>query len=114
MTNKEAIDIIKNAIAEVEWEYPMDYAAAFEMAVEALAKDDSVPGNGWIRVRDRLPNDYQPVIVSDDGEPEFAIFYDHYNGYGPTFVTPDCYEEERIEGITHWMPLPEPPKEEET
>jgi hypothetical protein len=52
--------------------------------------------------------------VSDGGEPEFAIFYDHYNGYGPTFVTPDCYEEERIEGITHWMPLPEPPKEEGT
>ena len=64
----------------------------------------------WISVKDRLPNDYQPVIVSDGEETEFAIFYDLYNGYGQTFVTPDCYEEERIEGITHWMPLPEPPK----
>lgn len=66
----------------------------------------------WISVKDRLPNDYQAVIVSDGGEPEFAIFYKYYYGYGPTFVTPDCYEEEIIEGITHWMPLPEPPKEE--
>ena len=36
MTNKEAIDTIKHAIAEVEWTYPIDYAAAFDKAVEAL------------------------------------------------------------------------------
>ena len=36
MTNKEAIDIIKVARAEVEWEYPMDYAAAFDKAIKAL------------------------------------------------------------------------------
>jgi hypothetical protein len=36
MTNKEAIDIIKTTIAQVEWDYPMDYAAAFDKAVEAL------------------------------------------------------------------------------
>jgi hypothetical protein len=28
MTNQEAIDIIKTAIAQVEWDYLMDYAAA--------------------------------------------------------------------------------------
>lgn len=38
MTNQEAIDIIKNAIAQVEWDYPMDYAAAFDMAIETLEK----------------------------------------------------------------------------
>lgn len=38
MTNKEAIETIKIALAEVEWEYPMDYAAAFETAIEALEK----------------------------------------------------------------------------
>lgn len=42
MTNKEAIETIKIALAEVEWEYPMDYpmyyAAAFDMAIEALEK----------------------------------------------------------------------------
>lgn len=36
MTSQEAIDIIRMAIAQVEWDYPMDYAAAFEMAIEAL------------------------------------------------------------------------------
>lgn len=36
MTDKEAIEIIKVARAEVEWEYPMEYAAAFDRAIDAL------------------------------------------------------------------------------
>ena len=36
MTKEQAIETIKTAIAEVEWEYPMDYAAAFDMAIKAL------------------------------------------------------------------------------
>ncbi len=36
MTNKEAVQIIETAISEVEWEYPMDYAAAFDKAIKAL------------------------------------------------------------------------------
>lgn len=38
MTEKEAIKTIEAAKAEVEWNYPLDYAAAFEMAIEALEK----------------------------------------------------------------------------
>lgn len=38
MTNEEAIKEIKVAIAEIEWAYPMNYAAAFDKAVEALEK----------------------------------------------------------------------------
>lgn len=36
MTNKEAIETINIAMAEVEWDYPMDYTVAFETAVDAL------------------------------------------------------------------------------
>lgn len=39
MTNQEAIDTIKTAIAQVEWDYPMDYAAAFDMAVKVLEEE---------------------------------------------------------------------------
>ena len=35
---EEAIKTIKIAIAEVEWNYPMDYAIAFETAISALEK----------------------------------------------------------------------------
>ena len=38
MTLEEAIKTIELAKAEVEWEYPMDYAIAFEIAREALKK----------------------------------------------------------------------------
>ena len=38
MTNEEAIEIIKIAKAEVEWDYPMDYQIAFDKAIEALEK----------------------------------------------------------------------------
>ena len=38
MTAKEAIKTIQVAIAEVEWEYPLDYSVAFETAIEALEK----------------------------------------------------------------------------
>lgn len=38
MTAEETISILKIAIAEVEWNYPMDYAVAIETAIQALEK----------------------------------------------------------------------------
>lgn len=38
MKPQEAIETIKIALAEVEWEYPMDYPVAFEEAIKALEK----------------------------------------------------------------------------
>ena len=52
MKPEDAIKIIKVAIAEVEWNYPMDYTVAFEEAIKALEKQipkkpvDN-PENGW-------------------------------------------------------------------
>lgn len=36
MLSEEAIQKIKVALAEVEWTSPLDYAAAFDKAIEAL------------------------------------------------------------------------------
>ena len=33
---KETISVIKVAVAEVEWNYPLNYAIAFETAIEVL------------------------------------------------------------------------------
>ena len=38
MTPEEAITILKIAKAEVEWNYPLDYAIARDTAIEALEK----------------------------------------------------------------------------
>lgn len=43
MTPKEAIEIIKVARAEVEWNYPMEYAVAFDEAIEALEDEKRTP-----------------------------------------------------------------------
>ena len=36
MSNQEAIKILKLMLAQVEWDYPMEYAAAIDVAVAAL------------------------------------------------------------------------------
>lgn len=42
MTYKGAKGIIEIARAEVEWEYPLDYAIAFNKAADALDKCDKI------------------------------------------------------------------------
>ena len=50
MKAEEAIKTIQVAIAEVEWEYPMEYAIAFETAIEALDKQipKKLKDDGWL------------------------------------------------------------------
>jgi hypothetical protein len=53
MTNREAIDIIRAAQAEVEWNYPIDYVAAFDVAIKALERQEQTTaeieggGSSW-------------------------------------------------------------------
>lgn len=74
----------------------------------------------WISVEDRLPNPStyvlaltapgalsvgQNVIVADYIHPkkeEYGVFIMAYTPYADQYILP----------VTHWMPLPEPPKEE--
>jgi len=42
MTKEEAIEIIRMAIAKIEWEYSMNYSAAFDMAIESLSQPEIV------------------------------------------------------------------------
>ena len=64
----------------------------------------------WISVEERLPEPEQGVLVFDDCEYMNVGCYTH-DKYFPTlfeFHVNGEYEP----GITHWMPLPEQPKEE--
>lgn len=42
MNCEEAIKTIEIAKAEVEWNYPLDYQEAFDMAIEALGKQNEI------------------------------------------------------------------------
>jgi hypothetical protein len=72
MTNQDAIRIIKTAIAEVEWEYPMEYAAAFDKAIEALEQESET--GRWIK----LPY----MAIEADGTLLFAHVCSSCNGIG--------------------------------
>ena len=129
MTNQEAIDIIKTAIAQVEWDYPMDYAAAFDKAIEALEKQD-VPDTNvgeWISVKDRLPESAGLKVLvaakSDESVIQTMAVFTAFLGYGDwKWYTQDVgfmknakLHDNEIHPcwtITHWMLPPEPPKEE--
>ena len=57
----------------------------------------------WIPVREKLPENDTAVIVATDHEMVFQCLY-AYDGW-------DLWEGYPV-NITHWMPLPEPPKED--
>lgn len=38
MTNEKAIETLKVAKSEIEWEYPMDYQIALDKAIKVLGK----------------------------------------------------------------------------
>ena len=70
MTAEEAIKTIQVAIAEVEWNYPLDYSVAFETAIEALEKQipKKLKDDGWL---------YCPICGRD-------VLMDRFN------YCPDC------------------------
>ena len=69
MTNKEAIETIKIAIAEVEWNYPMDYTVAFEMAVNALEKQK------WNKTSEVKPTEEKEYLCCSiyNNRPHFTV-----------------------------------------
>ena len=66
----------------------------------------------WISVKERLPEHLTSVIVhrKDGG----IFMWEYFN----TSQTDDCWIDDSMNvysfyDVTHWMPLPEPPKEDE-
>ncbi len=60
---------------------------------------------GWISVKDRLPEDGKLVITFKNGLYELAVYEARRHGWisGSWFWS--------MATVSHWMPLPEPPKE---
>ena len=73
-----------------------------KLAIEALKKENGVTVQEWVSVDDRLPEQGEEAIcIAADGD----MMIGKYTEWGWMFP---CYFEE----ITHWMPLPQPPKGE--
>ena len=80
MDNTEAIEIIKTAIAKVEWDYPMEYAAALDKAVEALKEQEpikpTVSVDTWICSKCGHTLESQELI--DDKENPQVLIHEQY------------------------------------
>ena len=59
----------------------------------------------WISVKDQMPEQFRPVIVYRDGNKVEQGYWDG-TGYWKGYAT-------WTKHVTHWMPMPEPPKGEE-
>ena len=68
MNLKEVIRTLEIAKAEVEWNYPMDYTAAFEEAIKALMKTDKYK---WHDLRE-IPYDL-PRVINGYGESDYVL-----------------------------------------
>jgi hypothetical protein len=60
----------------------------------------------WIKCSERMPEEGVHVLISTEAEIMYIAYYLKSRG---------CWEcaffDESFVDITHWMPLPEPPKE---
>ena len=73
-----------------------------KLAIEALKKENGVTVQEWISVNDRLPEQGEEAIcIAADGD----MMIGKYTEWGWMFP---CY----FEDLTHWMPMPQPPKGE--
>ena len=127
MTRKEAIerlDLCQNVCNDCLTCASHD--EALDMAIAALREQDSNANQhvsntsnalgGWISVKERLPGDEKPVLVyygfwrkENAGT---ALRYTGTLSYFRFDPQPHWQHESTGLIVTHWMPLPEPPKEE--
>ncbi|HBJ0169735.1 TPA: DUF551 domain-containing protein [Escherichia coli] len=65
--------------------------------------------DSWISCSERMPEETGDIIVVSDGIVMSGISYSRRDGFYMAALEYD--DDEPIDGVTHWMPLPEPPQE---
>lgn len=91
----------------------LDYEDALWMAISSLreleAQEKQKPFGEWISVKDRLPETGERVLTLDKWghirDRELFRFKSGFICFRPDGLVP-------VKDITHWMPMPEPQKEE--
>jgi hypothetical protein len=65
----------------------------------------------WINVKDRLPAHGQIVILFEDKVDNWEMWFGNYSTYSKEFLYFYGNGNKNDREFTHWMPLPQPPKE---
>ena len=104
MTNKRAAEVLSMAVTF----NGCGRCTGDEMREAVKMACATLEATEWISVKDRLPETGKRVLTyADNG----AMFAAHLDGYW-YIDTGEMYYSTPLANITHWMPLPEPPKEE--
>lgn len=113
MTDRKAIKMLKSfllitSIAEVEDEEEKEeIEKAFEAAISALEeRQERKKGAGWTSVRDGLPEDQEEVLVC-------TLSRNGTRNIDKGYLAIDHFIHRGSAQVTHWMPLPKPPKGDE-
>ena len=110
MTRDKEIDNAKNAFYKriLEDGYYYDPRDCFEEGAEWA---DAHPKSPWISVEDDMPCNHKELIDFDISTA--IVFVKTKYSVGTDYMSLYCdftWKWERYRGITHWMPIPEPPK----
>ncbi len=122
LTDKEMIKEIKERISSLDVRDNIE-RRAYEIALASLESEpvsqtyklNELSGNspvipdGWISCSERMPEETGDIIVVSDGIVMSGISYSRRDGFYIAALEYD--DDEPIGGVTHWMPLPEPPQE---
>lgn len=109
MSNEEAARILDPETSrEALAPYPHDYQLILAVTEEACTVAAKVlRDTAWISVKDRRPDNMNEVLLAVEiaGLPRIRVGW--YGGGRWYFLGAG-----RAKAVTHWMPLPEPPKED--
>ncbi|OSK72346.1 putative bacteriophage protein [Escherichia coli H001] len=80
----------------------------FYEALKVAMRNYPVTPDSWISCSERMPEETGDIIVVSDGIVMSGISYSRRDGFYMAALEYD--DDEPIDGVTHWMPLPEPPQ----
>jgi hypothetical protein len=91
--------------------YNMWIMDEWRLAEEAFIAGYQAAAPQWISVKDRLPENISDVLILSK-EKESCVGYYRSSDNDWNMYNPCCSFHMELHGVTHWMPLPEAPKEE--
>lgn len=104
----ELVKRLREKAGAFDYDGRPDIACDYEQAADAIEElmrrceqFQYMPPPAWIPVTERLPE--------EDG---FTLIFTAHGHAGVCYFTNGWWGGYGMDGITHWMPLPQPPKEE--